>query len=212
MAWSRWVLPRPGVAVNEEGVVGTAGRFRHGLGGGVGQAVGRRGDEVLEGEFRVELDRRRLPARRGRLHRAALGLGGQAKDLFGGRLDGDRGGLGLLHLETAAHRPSHLVGQGVLNHGQVAGLHPLADEPVGDRQDELAVRKGHRLYPREPQLPRRLGYLVAQGPGAPCPKISGLGHCEFRTPLLPPRCPASMFGTILGMGNWMNVHRARRCD
>ena len=203
-------MPETGVAVDEEGVVGTAGRFRHGLGGGVRQAVRRCGDEGLEGEFRVELDRRRFPACPGRPEPGCgWGSGRQAEDLLGGRLDGERCRLVLLHLEAAPDGCTDLVGQGVLNHGQVARLHPLPDEPVGDRQDELTVGEGHGLYSREPQLPGALGHLVAQGPGAPCPKISCLGHCEFRTPLLPPRRPASMFGTILGMGNLMNVHRAR---
>ena len=51
-------LAQARVAVDEEGVVGAAGRLRHGLGGGVGQAVRRRGDEGLEGELGIELDRR----------------------------------------------------------------------------------------------------------------------------------------------------------
>ncbi len=205
-------MPETGVAVNEQGVVGTAGRFRHSLGGGVRQAVRRGGDEVLEGEFRVELDRRRFAPRPVGLGRVALGFGGQSEDLLGGRLERRRCRLLFLHFEAAPDGRTHLVGQGVLNHRQVARLHPLADEPVGNRQDELTVGEGHGLNSREPELPRTLGHLVAKGPGAPCPKISCLGHCEFRTPLLPPRRPGCMFGTILGMGNWMNVHRARRCD
>ena len=207
-------LAEPGVAVDEEGVVGTAGRLRHGLGGGVGQAVRRCGDEGLEGELRVELDGRRLPADLV-LGPARLALGpgsgGRPKTCSVGGL-GRPAGLGLLDLEAAADRGPDLVGQGVLDHREVARLDPLPDEPVGDGEHELTVGVGHRLDAREPQLPGALRHLVAQGPGAPCPKISCLGHCEFRTPLLPPRRPASMFGTILGTGNWMNVHRARRCD
>ena len=112
-------LAETGVAVNEEGVVGTAGRFRHGLGGGVRQAVRRGGDEVLEGEFRVELDRRRFPSRPAGLGRAALGFGGQPEDLLGGRLDrrrlpapvpGPRGGRGRGE-PTSLARVSSIIGR-----------------------------------------------------------------------------------------------------
>ena len=81
-------LAQAGVPVDEEWVVGTTGRFRHGLGGGVRQAVRRCGDEGLEGELRVELDRRRFPARPGAgpaRAGARARLGGQAEDLLGGR-------------------------------------------------------------------------------------------------------------------------------
>jgi len=49
MAWRRWVFPGRGT-VDEQGVVGPAGYLGHGLGGRVGEAVRRRGDEGVEGE------------------------------------------------------------------------------------------------------------------------------------------------------------------
>ena len=45
-------LAEAGVAVNEKGVVGLAGIFRHGDGGGMGEAVGVADDEVVEGVAR----------------------------------------------------------------------------------------------------------------------------------------------------------------
>ncbi len=193
MAWRRWVLPSPRVPVDEKGVVGAPGRLRHGLGGRMGQTVRGGRHEGLEGEFRIQLDRRRLPAHAGDLDRLrasrGFGFGGQDRDLLGCGFG--RHGAALLDLEASPDRGPHLVGQGVLDHGEVARLHPFADEPVGHRQDEHAVGVAHGLDAREPELPRALRDLVAQRPGAPCPKISSLRHWYGRTPLLPPRRPAS---------------------
>ncbi len=174
-------LAEPRVAVDEQGVVGPAGRLRHGLGGGVGQPVRGGGHEGLEGELGVELDGGRLPARPGRLpglrrHGGLAARAARPEDLARD-VGSVAAGLGLLDLEAAPDRRTHLVGQGVLDHGEVAGLHPLADEAVGDGQDEHAVGVRHGLDARQPELPRALRHLVAQGPGALCPEISCLGHC-----------------------------------
>ena len=92
---------------------------------------------------------------------------------------------GLTHLETAADGSTHLIGQGVLDHGQVARLDPFPDEPVGDRQDEDPVVERDRCDPGQPQLPRALRDLVPQRIRALRPEISSLRHRLVRSPLLP---------------------------
>jgi len=54
-------FPQARGTVDEQGVVGPAGYLGHGLGGRVGEAVRRRGDEGVEGEPGIELDRGGLP-------------------------------------------------------------------------------------------------------------------------------------------------------
>ena len=76
-------LAEAGVAVDEQGVVGAPGCLGDGLGGRVGQAVRRGGDEGLEGELGIELDRGGLPAHPGRLCR-----------FWGGGFAGRAGGPG----------------------------------------------------------------------------------------------------------------------
>ena len=174
----------------------------------MGQAVGGRGHEGLEGELGVELDGGGLlshlaPARRGSpWGSAACRAGGR-----GGRRGPGRSAAGrLLDLEAAPDGASHLVGQGVLNHGQVARFDPLPDQPVGDRQGEHAVGEGHRLDPRQPELPRALRDLVTQGFGASRPEICRLRHGFAARPFSPLGIQP-LLGTILGTGNWTNVHR-----
>ena len=205
-------LAEPGVPVDEKGVVGTSGCFGHGLGGRMSQPVRGCGDEGLEGEFRVQLDSRRLPADPGRLDglSSSLGFGGQDQEFFGGALRCR--GAALLDLEAPPDRHPHLVGQGVLDHREVARLHPLADESVRHGQDEHAVGVAHGLDARQPELPRALRHLVAQRPGAPCPKISSLRHWYSRTPLLPPRRPATCSERSSVRVIRSNVHRDSRCD
>ena len=82
----------------------------------------------------------------------------------------------MVDLEPPPDRGTHLVGQGVFDHGQVAGLDPFPDEAVGDGEDEDTVGEFDRLEPGQPELPGALGHLVAQGPGAPGPKICCLSH------------------------------------
>ena len=242
-------------AVDEERVVGAAGRLGHGLGGGVGQAVRRGGHEGLEGELRIELDggalaavpglvrpSRRLTVGRRRVRRVTDGRGGDAarrpdrtacpgpqpgrsphprphphpgpvpvgdgrmpdpamgrgrsrprsglrlgwmaQDLVEHRVGPDRR-AGLSHLEPAADGSTHLVGQGVLDHRQVARLDPFPDQPVGDRQDEYAVVERDRLDPGQPQLPCALRDLVPQRIRALRPELSSLRHRPVRSPILP---------------------------
>ena len=95
------------------------------------------------------------------------------------------GWTGVEDLEAATDRLTHLVGQGVLDHGQVAGLHPLPDQAVGHREDEDALVEGDRHDPGQPQLPRALRDLVPEGIRALRPKISSLRHRPVRPSLLP---------------------------
>ena len=89
-------LAQPGVAVDEQRVVGASGRLGHRLGGGVGQAVRRGGDEGVEGEAGVERDRGGLPASSGdAAGRPVLVTGrvsgGSGRDSWAaGRRSGDR--------------------------------------------------------------------------------------------------------------------------
>ena len=179
-------LAQARVTVDEQGVVGPARGLGHGLGRRVGQAVRGGGDEGLEGELRIELDRRRLTARPGPGRSARPAAGARRAGRTPRRCRSRRvGGGRFLDLEAAADRRTHLVGQGVLDHGEVPGLHPLPDQPVGDGQDEDPVGERDGLNPRQPQLPRALRHLVAQRSGAPCPEISSLIHRVAERPFSP---------------------------
>ena len=70
--------------------------------------------------------------------------------------------LPFLYFEAPPHRRANLVGQRVLDHGEITGLHPLPDQVVRDSQDEDTVVEIDGLNARQPQLPGRLGNLLAQ--------------------------------------------------
>ena len=71
-------LAQPGVAVDEQRVVGLAGRLGHRDGGGVREPVGRADDEGLEGVLRVEPGLERRGARRRRSTPASAAVRGRA--------------------------------------------------------------------------------------------------------------------------------------
>jgi hypothetical protein len=153
-------LPQPGLAVDEQRVVGLAGRLGDGNGGGVREAVGRTDDEGLEGVLRVE------PGLQG----GGPAFGGRRDDLV---LDGD--GHGRLHrvevncrhvdrsicqfvdrnvldvLERGVDRDEHAdlaaeaLAQRVLDVVAQPALELGAGELVGDRDDRgvLVQRHGH---------------------------------------------------------------------
>jgi hypothetical protein len=84
------------------------------------------------------------------------GGSGRAQELLLG-LRGAR----FVYFEPAPDRGADLVGQGVLDHGQVAGLDPLADQEVGHGQGEDAVGEVNRFQAGQPELPGALRHLVA---------------------------------------------------
>ena len=98
---------------------------------------------------------------------------------------------GLVDLEPAPHGRAHLVGQRVLDHREVSGLHPLPDQPVGHSQDKYPVVEVRRA--RSPRAtvatwsptPARAATLCTVSrdlqPDSPL----------SRSPLLPPRRPAT---------------------
>ena len=88
---------------------------------------------------------------------------------------------GLEDLEPAPDGRTHLVGQRVLDHGQIARLHPLPDQPVGHARTKTPSWKSVGQDPREPQLPCGLRNLLAQGPCALRPEVCSLVHrCSDR--------------------------------
>jgi hypothetical protein len=116
----------------------------------MGQAIRGGGDKGLEHELGVELDSGRLPAA-GRVqgHESGpvpLGLCGNTEEFFELRFFG----LLVVNLQASPHRRTNLVGQGVLDHGEIACLNPLEDEAVGYGQDEHAVGELDRLDSGQP--------------------------------------------------------------
>ena len=99
MAFMRWVLPRPGPAVDVERVVGLGRVLGHGQRGGVGELVAGADDEVLEGVVRIEvgieerpvlrpaLVRRAAHERDGRVVEDVLDLAGIAEQGLGALVD-----------------------------------------------------------------------------------------------------------------------------
>ena len=181
-------FPQARGTVDEQGVVGPAGYLGHGLGGRVGEAVRRRGDEGVEGEPGIELDRGGLPVGSGvardraRL-RPALGscLDGR---VFGSGQAGWR--LSLAHLELDGDVPAGDGRQGVLDHGQKARRHALSNDRVGHGEREDGALEVEWLDGREPHLPRGVGHLLTQRRCAARPQPVGIVHLLLRKPLGPP--------------------------
>ena len=193
MAWSRWVLPEAGVAVDEQRVVGPGRGFGHRLGGGVGEAVGRGDDEGVEGVAGIE-DRRTRAGRSTRSHlvgwptrptgRTTGAAGGPSsrhgrsrarpQALLLGRLV-DRGH----HLELDGQVPADRSGHGVLDEPEEPGLDPVPDQGVGHPEHDLAVLDGQRGDPGQIGLPDGVGDLLAQGLRT---QISTSLRCRSRGP------------------------------
>ena len=139
-------LAQADAAVDEERVVGLGGRLGHGQRGRLGEAVGRPGDEGLEGEPGLQaaraprLERGHALARRG--GGEGLLLGGLGRRLAG--LDRD------LDLQI---RPADLE-EGVAQERQVALADPLAQELGVDREHDAVVGEHHRPGSREGELER----------------------------------------------------------
>ena len=140
-------LAEPGGAVDEERVVGLAGRLGDGVGRGGGELVGLADDEGVEGVALVERLRARI-GRRGR-HR---GHAGRDEEIHLRPLlpvflhaEDDRGRL--------AHDRLGEPGQ----QRRVLGLVPLHRELVGRAEDQATLVEGDRFGGLEPGLDRGSG-------------------------------------------------------
>ena len=65
---------------------------------------------------------------------------------------------------------SHEAQQGLLQQRAVVVIDPVAEEAVGDAEDQLAVAQGDRLHPLEPGQRVALAVLAEHAQGA-CPEV-----------------------------------------
>ncbi len=179
-------MPRPGVSVDQQRVVGLARRLGHGDRGGVGEPVRRSDDEGLEDVLGVEPGLQhaaaRLPGRvRAERRRHVEGICRQVDlwidrqvvmsarvvDLRGRRTTALAGGTerGPLQLGVDRHRDPDLgaegVAQGVLEPRAEPALELVAGEVVGHRDDRGVLMQGDRAARGEPG-PLARGQVVDQ--------------------------------------------------
>ena len=163
-------LAQPGVAVDQQRVVGLARRLGHRDGGRVREPVGRADDEGLEGVLRVEPGLERAAARRRSSRSVDVGALGRGRrrgilvDLSTCRLSTSSTrrlgvvGAGRTRRPRAAgstvtairiSRPKR-IGEGVLELGAQPALELVAGEVVGHGDDRGALVQGDRLAGAQP--------------------------------------------------------------
>ena len=182
-------LAQAGVAVDEERVELAGRHLGHRLGGGVGEAVGPAGHEVLERVAGVQLDvaarRRRVgvspstpaAARVGALARSRPPGPGRAGGLPSRRGDGpERLGLGRVDLEAQHGVGGAGLDQRVADEAQVAALDALLGQGDWHAEREGLAVVVHRPDALERRVPDRVGHLGSQEGRAHVPQAHCIAH------------------------------------